>query len=96
MQNFESRSSQSETWDAMLLRHGATPDRLPTVKDVLARVGITRDNLQDLIRLSESRMGMGSPFRGFGGSDAELDQVVADLEAEKTMFQSHFADHDDI
>jgi hypothetical protein len=81
-------------WNAMLLEYGATPERLPVVKAVLAGVGVTRDNLRELIRFSESRMGMNCAFRGFGGSDAELDQVAADLEAEKTMFQSHYLDHD--
>ncbi len=81
-------------WNAILLEYGATPERLPAVKAVLAGVGVTRDNLRELIRLSEGRMGINSTFRGFGGSDAELDQVAADLEAEKTMFQSHYRDHD--
>ncbi len=83
-----------QEWSAILLGYGAAPERLPAVKAVLAGVGVTRDNLRELIRLSEGRMGMNSTFRGFGGSDVELDQVAADLEAEKTMFQSHYRDHD--
>lgn len=88
------QENAEQAWDVMLLEYGATPERLPVVKTILAGVGVTKDNLRELVRLSESRMGMNSAFRGFGGNDAELDQVAADLEAEKTMFQSHYRDHD--
>ena len=90
----ESSNTPAEKWDAMLLEWGAPADRLPSVKAILASSGITQENLRELIRLSESRMGMGTRFRGFGGTDQDIQQIASDLEAEKTMFQSHFADHD--
>lgn len=78
----------------MLVEYGAPEERLSVVKTILARSGITKDNLRELVRLSESRMGMNRAFVGLGGSDSEIDQVAADLEAEKTMYQSHYLDHD--
>lgn len=77
----------------MLVEYGASEERLPVVKTILARSGITKDNLRELIRLSESRMGMNRTFPRLGGSDREIDQIAADLEAEKTMYQSHYLDH---
>ncbi len=78
----------------MLRDLGAPVERLPVVKTILAQSGITKENLHELIRLSESPMGMKRPFPGFGGSDGEIDQIAADLQAEKTMYRSHYLDHD--
>jgi hypothetical protein len=78
----------------MLLDLGAPAERLPVVKTILTQSGITKENLHELIRFSESPMGMHRPFPGFGGSDGEIDQIAADLQAEKTMYRSHYLDHD--
>lgn len=93
----ESSSEQNDiaTWDAILMEYGASPDRLTAVKTILRCCGITHMNFLQLIQLSESSMGMNRKFPGFGGSDVEIEQLEADLQAEKTMWQSHYLDHDD-
>lgn len=87
-------SADDDAWNRMLLERGATPDRLPTLKSVLARVGITKQNLRDLIEIYEGPTDMHQPFPGFGGTDQEIEEVAGRLEECKTSFQSHFVDHD--
>lgn len=84
----------SDPWHTILLKYGATVDRVPVVREILIRNGITPKDLPELIRLSESPMGLNCPFTGFSGSDTEIDQIAADLQAEKTMIKAHFEDHD--
>ncbi len=84
----------SDPWHTILLKYGATAERVPVVREILMRNGITPEDLPELIHLSESLMGLNHPFTGFSGSDAEIDQIAADLQAEKTMVKAHFEDHD--
>lgn len=83
-----------EAWNRMLVERGATPDRLSIVKGILARVGITKQNLCDLIEIYEGPTDMHQSFPGFGGTDEELEEIAGRLEECKTSFQSHFVDHD--
>ena len=86
--------AHDEAWNRMLLERGVVPDRLPTVKKILTRVGITKQNLHDLIEIYEGPTDMHQPFPGFVGTDAQIEDLAGRLEECKTSFKSHFADHD--
>ncbi len=86
--------ADDNAWNRMLIERGASHDRLTTVKRVLAGVGITKQNLRDLIEIYEGPTDMHQPFPGFGGTDHEIEEVAGRLEECKTSFQSHFIDHD--
>jgi hypothetical protein len=88
------QAADDEAWNRMLLERGAAPEHLTTVKKILIRVGISKQNLRDLIEIYEGPTDMHQPFPGFGGSDREIEEVAFRLEECKTSFQSHFIDHD--
>ena len=95
----ESRNTSAEiaasgAWDATLLKYGASKEHLPIVKNILANVGITHENLRDLIEIYEGPTDMHQPFPGFGGTDQEISELAGRLEECKTSFQSHYSDHD--
>ena len=84
----------SKEWDVLLLKQGASAERLSVVKEILANVGITHQNLRDLIEIYEGPTDMHLPFPGFGGTNEEIEQLAGRLQECKTSFQAHFIDHD--
>ena len=92
--NHTSNSANDEAFDQLLREQGTPSDRLFIVKSILVRVGVTNENLRDLIETYEGPTDMHQPFPGFGGTDHEIEEVAGRLEECKTSFQSHFIDHD--
>ena len=84
----------SDPWSTILLRHGATAERLPIVKSLLAKVGITHQNLPDLIEIYEGPTDIHQPFPGFGGTDKKIEDLAGRLQECKTSFKAHYSQFD--
>lgn len=94
LSNQESIGREEAEFNHFLIEHRTPEERLPAVKAILARSGITRRNLRDAIELYQSRMGEGVPFPGFSGDDKTIEQLAVALQADEMQYRFHYEEPD--